>query len=159
MSLFPDTRLFLGTFTCRIDGKGRVSFPAPFRNALLARQSQGIAITRSLGEPALEGITLERLNSLAEAMEQLPFNHPDRRRLQMLLFGGSHELSIDKEGRCSPPRTLLDQVKIGNDIIFVGSGSTFHIWDPTVYAARFAEAADDYQSGRIAVPLLSPGVQ
>jgi len=158
MSLFLNTNLFLSTHVNRIDAKGRVSFPATFRQALAARNSQGIVIFRSLIEPAVEGMTIERLQAMSAALDNLPPFAPQRAHFEKTIFGNSQELQVDKEGRCSLPKALLDEVGIAGEAAFLGCGSTFQIWEPGALARSKAEAAAAYTSGAAPFPTLPPGV-
>ena len=39
-------------------------------------------------------------------------------------------MQFDTEGRVSFPKRLLNHAKIKNNVLFVGLGKTFQIWDP-----------------------------
>jgi len=158
MSLFLNTALFLSTHTNRIDGKGRVSFPAPFRSALSARNSQGVVIFRSLVDAAIEGMTIERLQAMSGALESLPPFAPERALFQTAIFGTAQELLVDKEGRCSLPKPLLEQIGIEGEVAFLGCGATFQIWEPQSLARRTVEAAKALTTGAVAFPVLPAGV-
>src|ERR1700757_4730318 len=112
MSSFLNTALFLSTHVNRIDGKGRVSFPASFRSALAARNSQGVVIFRSPADAAIEGVTVERMLQMSAALESLSPFSTERAFFETAIFGSSQELIVDREGRCSLPKTLLDEVGI-----------------------------------------------
>jgi MraZ protein len=158
MSLFLNTALFLSTHVNRIDGKGRVSFPAPFRSALTARNSQGVVLFRSPADTAIEGITIERMQQMSAALETLsPFSR-DRAFFETAIFGTAQELQVDREGRCSLPRPLLEQVGIVGDVAFLGRGPTFQIWEPQALARRTAESTDALNSGAVAFPILPSGI-
>src|SRR5689334_23057717 len=105
--------LFFSTHFTRIDGKGRVSFPAPFRAAMTAKNSRGVVIYSSLIDPAIEGVSVERMERMSAALEG-EYEQFDRQRslLETVIFGGSQELLIDKEGRCSLPKHFLDKAGI-----------------------------------------------
>ncbi|GIL39773.1 division/cell wall cluster transcriptional repressor MraZ [Roseiterribacter gracilis] len=156
MSLLLNTSLFLSTHVNKIDGKGRVSFPASFRAALAARSSQGVVIFKSLHETALEGFTIERLHQMAQALEQLPPFSAQRTALETAIFANTQELAIDKEGRCSLPKDLAALVGItNNEVAFVGKGSTFQIWEPSAHAAALKSATDAVKSGDVEFPKLT----
>ena len=157
MSLYVNTALFLSTHTNRIDGKGRVSFPAPFRTAVESRKSLGLVIFRSLADPAIEGMTVERLQQMASALESLPPFAPERAYFETAIFGAAQALVYDSEGRCSLPRALLDQVGIGNDVAFLGRGATFQIWEPQALTRRAAESAQAIKAGAVPFPTLPAG--
>ncbi len=158
MSPTLNTTLFLSTHVNRIDGKGRVSFPAAFRGALTARNSQGVVIFRSLADVAIEGMTVERLQQMGAALESLSTFAPERAFLETAMFGAAHELQIDREGRCSLPRSLLDEVGIDSEVAFLGRGSIFQIWEPQALARRRAESAEKIKIGAIPFPTLPPGI-
>ena len=158
MSQFVNTALFLNTHTNRIDGKGRVSFPAPFRTAIDQRNSQGVVLFKSLSDPAIEGMTVERLHQMASALETLPPFAPERASFESSIFGAAQALVYDGEGRCSLPKALLEQVGITNEVAFLGRGATFQIWEPQALARRMEEAAQAIKTGAVAFPVLPAGV-
>jgi MraZ protein len=158
MSPILNTNLFLSTHINRIDGKGRVSFPASFRSALAARNSQGVVVFQAPADPAVEGVTVERMQQMGAALESFPPFAAEREAFELAIFGTSQSLQIDFEGRCSLPRALLEAVGIGNEVAFVGRGVTFQIWDPAVLADRKAKAVDALRSGATPFPTLPAGV-
>jgi len=158
MSLFVNTALFLNTHTNRIDGKGRVSFPAPFRTAIDVRKSQGIVLFKSLSDPAIEGMTVERLYQMASALESLDTFAPARAYFETAIFGAAQALVYDSEGRCSLPKTLLEQVGITTEVAFLGRGATFQLWEPQALAQRAVEAAQAIKAGAVPFPILPAGV-
>jgi MraZ protein len=158
MSQFVNTALFLNTHTNRIDGKGRVSFPAPFRTAIDQRKSQGVVLFKSLSDPAIEGMTVERLQQMASALETLDPFGPERAAFEISIFGAAQALVYDNEGRCSIPKALLEQAGITTEAAFLGRGATFQIWEPSALARRMEEAAQAIKSGAVPFPVLPAGV-
>ena len=158
MSLYLNTALFLSTYTNRIDGKGRVSFPAPFRTALVSRNSHGVVIFRSVADRAIEGITLERLQQMSAALESLSPFAPERAFFETAIFGTAQALQFDTEGRCSIPKALLEQVGITSEVAFLGRGATFQIWEPGALAQRTAESVEALKSGAVPFPTLPASV-
>ena len=49
------------------------------------------------------------------------------------MFLSSYENKLDKKGRVSLTKKLLDHAKIKNNILFVGLGKTFQMWDPKIF--------------------------
>ena len=154
MALLLNTALFLSTHTNRLDGKGRVSFPAPFRIAVSERKSQGVLLFKSIVDPAIEGITTERLSQMSAALESLPPFAPERAFFETAIFGSAQALQLDTEGRCSIPKALLEAVGITTELAFLGRGATFQIWEPEALARRTAEAVAALKSGAVAFPIL-----
>jgi len=49
------------------------------------------------------------------------------------ILAESINLQFDSEGRISITPKLLRHAKIKNNMLFVGQGKTFQIWDPTIF--------------------------
>ena len=50
-----------------------------------------------------------------------------------LYFGEAEQLPFDKEGRIILPKKLINHAQIENNVLFVGLGPTFKIWNPSHY--------------------------
>jgi DNA-binding transcriptional regulator/RsmH inhibitor MraZ len=97
------------------------------------------------------------MEMLAEAMEETPSD--SRMHLQMMVFSQSVDLAIDKEGRCSIPRSMLDDVAIESELVFSGNGNTFSICSPAEFERRKAEAREAVVVKKTAVmPALPRGI-
>ena len=53
--------------------------------------------------------------------------------LQPLFFQKVLILNFDSEGRVSIPKKLLNHAKIKSNIVFVGLGKVFQMWDPKLF--------------------------
>ncbi len=125
---------FQSTFTNKIDKKGRVSVPAPFRAAVSDSGFSGVALYQSLDAPCVEGADIPFLHQLATHLHKDygPFN-PEQNAIATALIGGSSQLTFDPEGRIMLPAELRESAGITNQATFVGIGLKFQIWNPTVY--------------------------
>jgi MraZ protein len=127
--------VFLSSFVNKIDKKGRVSVPAPFRAALGA-DSAGIVVFRSLQYEALDGCSIAHLELLSQSLEKQDLAPEIIEVIETTIFGGAMQLPFDSEGRISLPQTLSADVGIGEEVAFVGRRKTFQIWDPKKFAAH-----------------------
>lgn len=144
--------LFLSRFENKVDRKGRVSVPAPFRAALSQQSYQGVVVYPSPVAPALEGCGRDRIEQLAASLDDFnPFNE-DGGVLKAAILTRSAELAFDGEGRVVLPEFLMTYAGIGEAATFAGRGSTFQIWNPEAYAAYEREAL---QRARDQAPQLS----
>ncbi len=138
---------FVSTYVNKIDRKGRVSVPAPFRAALSGSGFQGLIAYPSLRQPAVEAFgrdVLDRLNAsrISRSLEGGDF-------AQVLLGGGDplveavmaiiHELPFDGEGRVVMPAALVGHAGIEDQAAFVGRGNRFQIWAPAAFEAHQQE--------------------
>ncbi len=122
--------LFLSTFLNKIDKKGRVSVPATFRSALSNQHFQGIVLYPSLKHPSIEGSGMDRFEKIADGIDDLnPFSevHDD---FTKAIFGQAYQLQFDRDGRIIIPDSLLLHANIKDQMVFVGQGRTFQIWEP-----------------------------
>ena len=131
---------FVSNFTLRLDAKGRVSIPAPYR-AVLARDGfDGLYLLSGAG-PAGGG---RRGNALLAEIETLIESFPpysdERDAFTLSLYGTSETLKIDSEGRVILSDTLKTHAGITAEIAFVGLGHKFQIWEPGRFRAQLAEA-------------------
>lgn len=141
--------LFLSTYQNKIDKKGRISVPAPFR-AALAKLAQGpddfsgIIAYGSFINHCVEACGIGRIRKLSERIEQLdPFSE-ERDAFATTILGGSVQLAFDGEGRVMLPESLISIAGITDMAMFIGKGETFEIWEPKAfeeYAARSRELA------------------
>ena len=133
--------IFTGTFQNKIDAKGRVSVPAPFRTLIQASPSRQMALFPSLRfEGALEGMTGDLLNAIAQQTGVAKGNLVTKARPNpySLIFRSSHSLHIDDAGRISLPDTLVTKAGLERTAVFTGEGHSFILWSPAAYEAQMA---------------------
>ena len=131
---------FVSNFTLRLDSKGRVSIPAPFRSVLTRDGFEGLYCYPTLDRPALDagGHAL-----LAEIEALIGRFHPysnEREQFAAALYGTSEVLKMDGEGRVVLPEALKSHAGITEAVAFVGLGSKFQIWEPNRFRTELAEA-------------------
>jgi MraZ protein len=123
--------LFLGRHIHRMDRKGRVSVPAPFRAALSGQLEHGIVAVPSFKLPAVDCYSMEKLESLSQQVDQLPTFSEERDDFAAALFGNAIQLPLDGEGRIVLPEAIVAHAKIAEVVAFIGQGKTFAIWEPS----------------------------
>lgn len=131
---------FLGRHAKRIDAKGRVSIPAPFR-AVLARDGfDGLFVVCSPVSNAVEAGGNALIAEIDTLLARFDRFSPEYHALSTALLGAGDTLSLDAEGRIVVPDWLRQATAIGEEIVFVGLGTTFQIWEPERFRAFEAEA-------------------
>ncbi len=150
--------LYLSTFINRIDSKGRVSVPAPFRAALVDELYNGIVVFPSFSEifNAVEACGMARMERLSAGVDRLnPFSdeHVD---FASVIFGASVQLPFDGEGRVILSDHLRAHAAIDDQAAFVGRGATFQIWEPGALIDFQAEAQSRVRAARATLALDPP---
>ena len=122
--------MFLSSYENKLDKKGRVSVPATFRSHLSSMGYNGFICYPSFNYNALEACSQDRIEKLSNTIDTLnPFEGKER-LFRYSVLSESENLQFDTEGRVSISEKLLNHAKIKNNILFVGLGKTFQIWEP-----------------------------
>ena len=106
--------LLLGTYTPKIDAKGRMALPAKFRSQL----GQGLVMARGQ----------ERCVYL------LPFDE----------FRRIVDQQPDKQGRVLVPQMLRDYANLGSDVVVIGVGTRAELWNKDTWESYLAEKEEGY---------------
>jgi MraZ protein len=131
---------FVANFTLRLDAKGRVSIPAPYR-AVLARDGfDGLYCYPALDQPAVDAGGNALLSEIETLVTGFPPYSDERDTLSLALYGTSETLKVDSEGRVILSDTLKNHAGINAEVSFVGMGHKFQIWEPGRFRAQLAEA-------------------
>lgn len=131
---------FVSHFTGRLDAKGRVSIPAPFR-AVLARDGfEGLYLHPSLEAKALDAGGNGLLKEIDGLIANLAPFSDERDHFSTALYGLSEILKVDPEGRVQLTDTLKSHAEIADAVTFVGLGHKFQIWEPEAFRAHLEAA-------------------
>jgi MraZ protein len=122
---------FVSTTVNKLDAKGRVSVPAPFRQILAQQSLRGFYCLPSFVSPALEGFGEELLAEFQRRLGGVdPFFSEDYDAQAQVIVGESQFLNFDDEGRVRLPDDLLAHAQIKDRVLFVGMNQKFQIWEP-----------------------------
>lgn len=121
--------LFLSTYINKIDRKGRLSIPSPFRTLLSQSATQGVVGLKSPNAPAIECFSYERLERLAAKIDELPLYSEEHQDLTAAFFANVCPFTFDSEGRITLPQELITYADLKTEVAVVGRGHVFQIWD------------------------------
>ena len=144
--------LFLSTYTNKIDKKGRVSVPAPFRSALVEQLHHGIVLFSSNQHSCIEGFDWAKMDEISTRMDHYDLFSDDQDDLATAIFGQSVQLFFDSEGRVSLPTDLMEEAGLNDKATFVGLGRKFQIWNPEMFARRKEQARGAVQDRKLTIP-------
>jgi MraZ protein len=131
--------VFFGTHAMKIDGKGRVSMPASFRDALQKAGSPDAVLMPTEGAPVIEGCDRAFVEALVDrAYSDEKMDEAERQQLLGML-GEMAALSFDPEGRFVFPSPLRQHCGAEDTAVFVGRVRTFQIWHPAKFDAARAQ--------------------
>ena len=124
--------LFLSTTVNKMDSKCRVSVPSTFRNSLKNQSFSGIIAFPSYNDKSIDACGIERMESISNSLDSENYSR-DEFDLISLYFGEAEQLPFDKDGRIILPKKLITHAGITANVMFVGLGPTFQMWNPTSY--------------------------
>ena len=131
---------FVSNYTLRLDAKGRVSVPAPFRQVLARDGFDGLYCYPTLDRPALDAGGNALLAEIERLIGDFPPYSDEREQFSVALYGTSETLKLDGEGRVILTERLKDHAGITEAVAFVGLGHKFQIWEPERFRAHLTEA-------------------
>ena len=125
--------MFLSSYENKLDKKGRVSVPATFRSHLNSLGYNGFITYPSFNYSALEGCSQDRIEKLSKTIDTLNPFEDKRDYFATSIMSESVNLQFDSEGRVLFPEKMCLHAKIKKDVLFVGLGKTFQIWEPKLF--------------------------
>jgi len=131
---------FVSNYTNRLDAKGRVSIPAPFRAVLVRDGFDGLYCCPTLDRQAVDAGGNRLRNQIRESLAGFEAFSEDHEYLSTTLIGESEILKIDQDGRVVLSDAIKEHAGIAERAAFVGQGYKFQIWEPERFAAYREEA-------------------
>ncbi|WP_368643410.1 division/cell wall cluster transcriptional repressor MraZ [Castellaniella ginsengisoli] len=124
--------MFQGSSALTLDAKGRMSIPARYRDALLAEEQGRLTLTR---HP--DGCLMLYPRSIWESKrEQIAALPASARPLQRLLLGNAQDVDMDGASRILVAPELRAAAGLNRDVMLLGLGSNFELWDRAQWEAR-----------------------
>ncbi|MCR0984743.1 division/cell wall cluster transcriptional repressor MraZ [Roseomonas populi] len=148
---------FMGTFTGKLDRKGRVSVPAAFRAALERLGTQDIILRSSHRDTCVEAWPQPIFETMAAGLEQLDVFSDNLDDLSLSLFAGAYPLRPDGEGRVVLPEDLIAHAGLTEAVTFLGAGRAFQLWEPEAARQRVELARQRARDRALTVPATAGG--
>ena len=119
--------MFLSSFEGIIDSKNRISIPASFRTTVI-QSKEKIYLFRSLKYSCLEVHLASKINALIKSFDEKDFFSKKNDHFKTAILSDLEEITIDKDGRFTLRDSHKIFSKIKKEIIFIGKGNHFEIW-------------------------------
>ena len=117
--------MFFGTYTPKLDDKGRLFLPAKFRDEL----AEGLVVTRGQ-ERCLTVWSMDDFGRLTDRLREAPVTNKGTRDYVRMLFAAASQEVPDKQGRINIPPVLREYASLTKDVMVIGAMNRIEIWDP-----------------------------
>jgi len=137
--------VFLGTYTPKLDEKGRFFLPAKYRDELGA----GLVITRGQ-DRSLAIYPMATFEAMTQQVAAAPTTLRQVRDFQRMVASSASDEVPDRQGRVTIPAALRTYAGLGKEIVVVGAINRVEVWQPQAWEdysaaqeAAFAELNED----------------
>ena len=131
--------LLLGTYTPKIDAKGRMALPAKFRSQL----GQGLVMARGQ-ERCVYLLTFDEFRRIASQIQRVSVGNKAAREYLRVFLSGAVDQQPDKQGRVLVPQMLRDYANLGSDVVVIGVGTRAELWNKDTWESYLAEKEEGY---------------
>ncbi len=130
----------LGTYTPKLDEKGRIILPAKFSDDF----ESGIVITRGQ-DRCLYVYSAAEFDSVHQRMRaSASGNNKQTRDFVRLLLSAAHAETPDRQRRVTVPAALRNYAGLERDLVVIGAGNHAEIWDQAAWDAYVSATEDDF---------------
>ena len=137
-----EQRVFFGRYDYTIDAKGRLNFPAKFRDAM----GESFVVLEWV-DNCLFALPMEEVERLADKLESDELM--DSWAISGDLFSTACEVVPDKQGRILLPAELRAYAGLEKDVTIIGNRNHAEIWATEVWNARRAAVTNDQRAERL----------
>ncbi|ABX34105.1 MULTISPECIES: division/cell wall cluster transcriptional repressor MraZ [Delftia] len=131
--------MFQGASSLNLDGKGRLSVPTRHRDALVAMAQGQVTLTKHPHGCLMLFPRTEWLQ-FRERIAQLPMSAQWWKRI---FLGNAMDVDMDATGRVLVSPELREAVGLTKEVVLLGMGNHFELWDKATYEAHEAKAMQE----------------
>ena len=143
--VFVSAFAFKGGPVLTLDGKGRITVPARWRDVLVSAVQGQMMVSKShvrclslFPRPVWDQFET-RLNALPASADGL----------RRLYIGSATEAAIDGASRLLLPPELRAWAGLEREVVFMGLGNRFELWDKSRYDAHEAAVLEQDMTGQL----------
>ena len=116
--------LFMGSVEYQMDDRNRVAVPPRYRD-----QFDAPSVMTTGKERCVAVYTQAGFDKAAQAVEAIAADTKEGRDARRFFFGNAYPVAKDGQGRFLVPKELVDYAGLKKDVMVVGLGDWFEIWD------------------------------
>ena len=135
---------FLGEYEVPVDDKGRIFLPAELRRNLEPEADDTLIVIRGL-DGCLTAHPRNAWAQIAERMLRLPQTEQKVRLYYRGTLSQAAEVKLDRQGRASVPRKLLERAGITDRMVVIGALDRLEFWNPAAWQICLAQAEDSLE--------------
>jgi MraZ protein len=120
--------MFRGATKITLDDKGRMVMPTRYREQINELAQGKLVVTVDKG-PCLLIYPLPEWEPTQRELMSLPSFDDTSRWSQRVMVGYATDLLLDGHGRVLLPPELREFAKLGRQVMLVGQGARFELWD------------------------------
>ncbi|NBT30886.1 MAG: cell division/cell wall cluster transcriptional repressor MraZ [Rhodobacteraceae bacterium] len=144
---------FTGEAYQKVDAKGRMSIPAPYRRVLETGDPEWTAgrtpkmqvIYGAHLKDALHAYTVEEYDRIVAQINAMPRGDKNRAKLNYLMVTQSATLDVDKDGRIIMPLYMRQKLGIEDgEIYFRGMGDHFEMWKSETFKVEVVDEITEW---------------
>ena len=128
--------MFQGPSSLSLDAKGRLSVPTRYRDVLLATAAGALTITKH-PHGCLMVFPRPEWEKFRDRIGQLPMSAQWWKRI---FLGNAVDVEMDGSGRVLVSPELRAAAGLTREVMLLGMGQHFELWDKATYEAKEAEA-------------------
>jgi MraZ protein len=134
----------IGTYECKVDAKGRLLLPAPFKKQLAVALQDGFVLKRSVFQPCLELYPMSEWNLMMQKINKLNKFVKKNNDFIRRFTAGVKVVEIDSLGRLLMPKDLTTFAQISKDVVLSSAVNIIEIWDKDLYEKAIDDSVVDF---------------
>jgi MraZ protein len=127
--------VFQGASALTLDGKGRLAVPSRHRDVLASTAAGQLTLTKH-PQGCLMVFPRPAWEAFRDRVAALPMSASGWKRV---FLGNASDVEIDSASRVLVAPELRAAAKLTRDVMLLGMGSHFELWDAAEYAAHEAQ--------------------
>lgn len=137
---------FRGRFSLKLDPKGRLSLPLPFR-AVLPNSSAQVVITNSRYQnlSCLHVYSLAQWQELERKIGKLSSLDQSVQAFQRFYLSGGQVIDVDAQNRILVPQSLRRFAGLDSQAMLVGMGEKFEVWSEQNWSGIFSNLTENFE--------------
>jgi MraZ protein len=124
-----------GNYTARIDSKGRLKVPTPFRRLVEEKHGSAVYVTSLTGE-SVRIYPLPEWEAIEQRLSLLPSMDPARRKFVDRTSYYGQQSSMDSQGRVLIHPLLRKSAGVMGEVVVLGALSYLEVWEHDKFQQR-----------------------